>query len=384
MRVLMVLGHFYSLGPIGGTGRQLHKLAKALVARGVAVQIVTGQWTRKEPRTETFDGMPVHRVFTFWNMGDIRGLRKFGTYTYMLALLVYLIRHRKVYDIIHVHSMSHNAFVGTLAAKILGKKVMVKVMASGEWSDLKRMRDNSFVWGTRYMLPFISRHCDCAVALNRETIKELREAGFEPERIALVPNGVVVGNGRKLTYQLHKPPQLVFVGRLQRQKGLDVLLLALTRMEKVQPTADWRLNILGDGPHRAEYESQAYQLGIGDRISFKGQVKDVPAELIDADIFVLPSRAEGMSNALLEAMAAAVPSIATRISGNTSLIQDGINGLLVPSENPEALANAITSLLDSQPLRERLAQGAIDTIHQHFSINSVADHYTDLYRHLLA
>lgn len=383
MRVLMILTYFRSSGPLGGTERQAHKLIKALMDQGLDVEIVTGWWSLKEPRTEVFDGIPVHRIFTFWNMGDIKGLRKFGTYTYMLALLGYLVRYRRAYDIIHIHSMSHSAFVGVLAAKLLGKKTVIKVMASGAWSDLKRMRDNSFVLGTRYMLPFISRYCDCAVALNRGTVKELREAGFASERVVLVPNGVVVGGPQKRTSELHTPARLVFVGRLQRQKGLDILLQALVRLNKIRPAADWRLRVFGDGPRRAEYESLTDDLGIAGQVQFEGQIPDVPAQFMTSDIFVLPSRAEGMSNALLEAMAAGLPCIATRISGNTDLIESGNNGLLVPPENPGALARAMASLLDSQPVREKLARGARSAIHQRYTIDYVAEHYVNLYENLL-
>jgi len=380
----MILTHFRSLGPVGGTERQLHKLAKALMDRGLDVKIITGRWSRKEPRNEVFDGIPVHRVFTFWNMGGIKGLRKFGTYTYMLALLEYLVSYRDTYDIIHVHSMSPSAFIGTLAGKLLNKKTVIKVMASGEWSDLKRMRDNSFVLGTRYMLPFISRYCDCAVALNRETDKELREAGFAPEHIAHVPNGVVVSNAHKHTYRLHAPARLVFVGRLQQQKGLDVLLQALARLKMIRPAADWQLRVYGDGPCRAEYESLADDLGIAEQVQFEGQIPDVPAQLMTADIFVLPSRSEGMSNALLEAMAAGLPCITTHINGNTDLIEDGINGLLVPPENFEALARTLISLMDCQSLREKLARGARSTVLQRYTISSIVDRYINLYENVLA
>jgi glycosyltransferase involved in cell wall biosynthesis len=383
MRILMVMT-FRPSGPIGGSERQARKLIKALMDQDLDVEIVTGWWSRKEPRTEMFDRVPIRWVFTFWNMGGIKGLRKFGTYAYMLTLLGYLVRHRGTYDIIHIHSMSPSAFVGVLAAKLLGKKTVIKVMASGEWSDLKRMRDNSFVLGTRYMLPVIRRYCDCIVALNQETAKELQEADFASERIVLIPNGVVVGGGQRRIYRLHTPVRLVFVGRLQRQKGLDVLLQALVRLKKIRPAADWRLRVFGDGPRRAEYESLADDLGIADQVQFEGQVPDVPAQLMTADIFVLPSRAEGMSNALLEAMAAGLPCIAARIGGNTDLIEDSINGLLVPPEDPEALARAIVSLLDSQSLREELAHAAQSLICQRYTIDSVADRYVNLYTNLLA
>lgn len=383
MRIVMILGHFCASGPVGGAERQLHKLAKVLMTRGLDVRIVTGWWSREEPRTEVLDGIPVHRVFSFWNMGGIKGLRKFGTYSYMLSLVAYLLRCRETYDIIHVHSMGSSAFAGTLAGRILNKKTVSRVMASGEWSDLKLMRDNVFVWGTRYMLPLVCRYCSRVVALNQETVEELQKAGFAPEQVVRIPNGVVVTNDWKTTYRLHTPAHLVFVGRMQPQKGLDILLQALARLKALHLAVDWTLTVFGDGLCRAEYESLANNLGIAEQVQFKGQIPDVPARLLTTDLFILPSRAEGMSNALLEAMAAGMPCIATCIAGNTDLIEDGVNGLLVPPGDPEALAGALASLLDSQTLREKLALGARKTICQYYTIESVADRYVNLYQNLL-
>jgi glycosyltransferase involved in cell wall biosynthesis len=384
MRILMIVPRFLGDGAQGGAEQQALKLIRALVSRAVEVKIVAGWWSLNEPRTEVLDGVPVHRVFTLWYMGGIRGLRRFSTYLYMLSLLYYLIRYRKSYDLIHVHAMSPSTFVAVVAGKLLGKKTISKVMAGSRWSDLKRMADNkSMVPGSRYMLPYIHRNVDRVIALNGEISQELVKTGFAPGQIVRIPNGVGVNTCQKLDYHFQSPARLVFVGRLQPQKGLDTLLEALAQLKIAYPDFYWQLEIFGEGPSRRQYETLTAELGTTEQVQFAGYVPDLLQRIPGADIFILPSRAEGMSNALLEAMAAGLPCIATEISGNTDLIQDGLNGLLVPPDDAEALATTLEKLLDSRSLREKLGRHARETVCQKYSIEAVANRYLELYQNLL-
>lgn len=380
----MIVPRFLSTGPLGGAEQQALKLIQVLTARGIETKIVAGWWSYDEPRTEAIAGVAIHRVFTFWYFGGIKGLRRFSTYLYMLSLLFYLIRHRRSYDLIHVHSMSPSTFVAALAGKMLGKKTISKVMAGSRWSDLKRMADNkSMVPGSRYMLPYIRHNVDRVIALNKEISQELVKTGFVPDQIVRIPNGVGVDTYQKLDYHFQPPARLVFVGRLRPQKGLDTLLPALAQLQTAYPDYRWQLVIFGEGPAREQYETLTAELGIAGQVQFAGYVPDLLKRLAGSDIFVLPSRAEGMSNALLEAMAAGLPCIATEISGNTDLIQDGLNGLLVRPDEAEALTTALAKLLDSPALRERLGRQARETVCQKYSIEAVANRYLELYQNLL-
>ena len=381
IRVLMITTRFYPV--VGGAEKQAQKLAKKLVEKGLDVKVVTGWWDRKTPRKEMVDGIPVFRNFTFWGMFGIRGIRKFGTYTYMVTLLLYLLRHRKEYDVIHVHSATFPAFVGVIAGKLLSKPTIVKVMTSGKLGDIKRMQENRIMSGTRQMLPVI-RNADCVISLNSQAGRELVEAGFRKDGIAYIPNGVEIDDAKiKASYDLNHQVTLTFVGRLHPKKGLDILLRAFNKAVQRKPGISWQLLILGDGSLRSELEATARQLGIWDETRFCGYVDDVFPYLARTDIFVLPSYSEGVSNALLEAMSCGSPCIATDIAGNADVITDGENGLLVRCGEENDLATAIIRLVEKKELRARLGNEALETVKRSYSIESVTDRYVDLYRQLL-
>ena len=152
-------------------------------------------------------------------------------------------------------------------------------------------------------------------------------------------------------------PRLIAVGRLAHQKGLDLLLSAFAEAAKDFP--EWKLDIFGQGPLREELEKQRNQLGLGNRVHFRGITTDVYAELERSDIFVLPSRFEGLPNALMEAMAAGLPVIAADCKfGPAELITHQSNGLLVPVEDIPALTEALKQLMGDAALRRKLGTAA--------------------------
>jgi len=381
MRVLMIVRQFSPW--VGGTERQAQKLAAKLIELGVDVSVVTGWWAWGTPRREIIETIPVFRNFTCWGMFGLKGLRKFGGYIYILSLFRYLWKQRQKYDLIHIHMLSYPAFPAVLAGRWFGKKTIVKTANSGQGSDILRMQKNDLLPGQRQMLP-VALGADQIVAINQQVIEELRQAGVPSERIVVIPNGVEVnGLSHKCDYGLDGTVTVVFVGRLHSQKGLNVLLQAFKQVIRSRLGISWRLWLLGDGPLRPELETMAKQLGIAQEVEFWGQVNNVPDYLAQADMFVLPSQAEGMSNALLEAMAHGLPCVATRISGNTDLIQHGENGLLVHPESETALAEALIHLSDDEALRQQVGRMARQMVEAEYSIDSIAKRYIRLYRTLL-
>jgi glycosyltransferase involved in cell wall biosynthesis len=379
MRVLMIVRQY--LPWVGGTERQAQMLSAKLIELGVDVRVVTGWWFQGTPRQEVIGTVPVFRNFTCWEMFGLKGLRKFGGYTYILSLFWHLWKHRHQYDLIHIHLLNYHAFPGVLAGRWWGKKTIIKIANSGQRSDIRRMQSNMLP-GQRQMLP-VALGADRIVAINEEIIAELREVGVPPERIVVIPNGVEIDGDYKRDYRLDSNVTVVFVGRLHPQKGLDVLLPAFKQVICSRPDLGWRLWLLGDGPLRTELEMMTKQLGIAQKVKFWGRVNDVSAYLAQADMFVLPSRAEGMSNALLEAMAYGLPCVATRISGNVGLIQHGETGLLVTPESETNLAEALIRLADDEILRQKVGRLARQTIESECSIDSIAKRYVELYNTLL-
>jgi L-malate glycosyltransferase len=180
---------------------------------------------------------------------------------------------------------------------------------------------------------------------------------------------------------LHDPPRLVYVGRLHEQKGLDVLLTALAA---VQSSPSPALSLVGTGPFEERLRALVYELGISGDVEFAGVRQSLTPLLHGADVFVLPSRAEGLSNSLLEAMAIGLPVVASAIPGNTDVIQSGVNGLLSDPGDPAALADALERLLSDGGLRRRLGEAARRTVEERFALEEVAARYRELYEELSA
>src|SRR6266567_3072548 len=153
---------------------------------------------------------------------------------------------------------------------------------------------------------------------------------------------------------------------------------------------EWRahlkplLLLVGDGIFRAQMERIATELGIEGSVKFLGKRRDVVDLLQKSWGFVLPSRWEGMPNALLEAMACGLPCVATRVSGSEDIIIDGVNGLLVEPEQPAQMAQALRRLIEDANFAQRLGREGRETVVRNYQLTTITEQYLELYRRLLA
>jgi len=172
---------------------------------------------------------------------------------------------------------------------------------------------------------------------------------------------------------------VLFVGRPGVRKGLSFLLQAIAALRAERP--DIRLTVVGDGPERGEAETLARAAGIGDRVQFTGYQSSarVAEWLSRADVFVLPSLAEGVPIVLMEAMAAGVPVVATNVGGTSELVVDGENGFLVPPTVTDALVSRIRQLLDDPALRTRLGRAGRETVVRDFGLGPTTARLRDLF-----
>jgi GalNAc-alpha-(1->4)-GalNAc-alpha-(1->3)-diNAcBac-PP-undecaprenol alpha-1,4-N-acetyl-D-galactosaminyltransferase len=171
-------------------------------------------------------------------------------------------------------------------------------------------------------------------------------------------------------------PALLAVGRLDGPKGYDLLFRAFARLKDRH--LNWTLTILGEGPMRHELETLGRQLGISNRVNFLGRVSNPYDFFAQADIFVTASRYEGFPMALCEAMACGLPVIATDCpSGPKEIIRDGVDGVLVPNEDVEALTSAINRLIEDEAMRQRLGSHATEVI-ERFSLEKVMRTWEEL------
>ena len=210
------------------------------------------------------------------------------------------------------------------------------------------------VW--QRMRPLTYRRADVVTANTSGVLSALESMG-PWERLALLPNPLPSAPALAAGGGVSSPSGFITVARLVPQKGLDVLIAALPRLSGAAAT--WPVTLVGDGPERAALEQQARDLGVSRRLRCLGFRSDPERFLAEAAVFVLPSRFEGMPNALLEAMAAGLAVIVTDASpGPLEVVEPGVSGLVVPSDDPAALAKAMDALASDPDRCRRMGAAA--------------------------
>ncbi|MGZ4415269.1 MAG: glycosyltransferase, partial [Gaiellaceae bacterium] len=176
-------------------------------------------------------------------------------------------------------------------------------------------------------------------------------------------------------------PRLISVGRLAAPKDWSTLLWALARLE---PETFSELVIVGDGPERERVEDELARRSLAGRVRLLGERDGVPSLLADADVFVLASRSEGLPLSVIEAMAAGLPVVASDVGGLRELVLESQTGVLVPSGDPAALADALRPLLRDRALRRRLGSAGRERAKGLFDLPRFQRAHLDLYRRELA
>jgi len=198
-------------------------------------------------------------------------------------------------------------------------------------------------------------------------------------RVAVIPNPVNACTNDRNS-QAERTSTIIAVGRLTRQKGFDLLLTAFAKVHKKHP--EWNLAIYGDGPERPAIERQIRELKLNEKVQLPGLTTSLTAHLRTAGCFVLSSRFEGFPNVLIEALACGCPVIATNCSDSIAeIVRHGWNGLLIPSEDTDSLANALNRIMEDATLRATLEANASDSVRK-FDIDSIAGHWEKLFQEI--
>lgn len=253
--------------------------------------------------------------------------------------------------------------------------------ASGVLPDTSDIRRAATVgwFGGYYDLKRFTR-CQWYVGVTDDLSRHIRDAGAPAERVRTIHTFAPESEGPAISRSDHNTPSdvplVVALARLHWKKGLDVLLNALVDLP------DAYLWIAGDGPLRADLESQVERLGLAGRVRFLGWVEDRMTALKSADVCAFPSRYEPFGTVMVEAWAARVPLVAAAAQGPAAYVQDGENGLLVPIDDKPALENALRRAIDDPDLRRRLVAGGVETQQRLFSRQAVVDQYLAFYREI--
>ncbi len=422
MRVCLVAFQFWP--DVGGAQSQAEKYARYLQQLGQDVLVITLRHQQLWPRNEQYAEVPVIRVSGFYRRGTLC-LGNVGYLLVNLLLLLTLWRLRRRYDLIHTFQVSPLAAVATLIGKLTRKPVLVGVHSTGPYEPSSDLSDADVttlpgrtcaleldsavpayassacegdlatlertIWGGRHMLAYLRRSNAYYHIRSSRSYLYLVQHGFQQERIVYIPNGVDTRQFAPLVWQREDFQADVYillcVAHLEHARGIDLLLRAWAQL--MDQPAGWRthfipkLQLVGDGSDRASLEALACTLGIQQSVEFLGIRHDIAYLMQDARAFVLPSRWEGMSNSLLEAMASALPCVATRVDGSEDVIEQGVNGLLVEPGEVVSLAYALRLLLGDCDLARKLGKGAYETVQHSYRMDMVAQGCVAFYRYLL-
>jgi sugar transferase (PEP-CTERM/EpsH1 system associated) len=273
-------------------------------------------------------------------------------------------------------------FHANVPGRVLGRLAAVPIIISSERT--MGMERRWRYWLNRITDPLTNR----VVCVSQQVADfVVRHVGIRRDKTVIIPNGIDLQDFARLPGRrqaraaLKLPPDRVLVGtvaRLDPVKRLDVLLRAMGSLLDVYAI------IVGDGPERTQLEALTKRSGLAGRVHFAGHQEDILPWLAALDVFVLSSDWEGMSNALLEAMAAGLPVVATTVGGTPEVVVDGVTGLLVPPRDPAALAGALATLVCDTALRGKMGQAGRERVAQCFSVEWMVEQTQTLYEHILS
>lgn len=311
------------------------------------------------------------QVVEFWLLAPIVWLSRLS----FLAALLFKVRREKSppVDLLHVHESGWLAGVGVFWARRWGIPVLIKEATSPALGRISYGTPLRRTWARR------RREADGWGAQTPAVRRQLEEKGIPARRIHLIPNGVMIPPVPACPDQ---SDSVVYVGNLTQGsdwKAFDVLFEAWSLVAKARPTA--QMTFVGAGDP-APWIRMLQAGGLAHTVRFVGRAYDAAPYYASAGIFVLPSRVEGMSNALLEAQSWGLACVVSDIPGNCAVVRDGVNGLIVPVGDVASLANAILRLLGDTGLRRTLGNNAREKAEKEFSLEAITDRLLDAYRSL--
>jgi glycosyltransferase involved in cell wall biosynthesis len=382
--VVMLTGAYHP--ETSGASLQCRQLVSTLRDQ-VRFTVITTTTSRALPAEDAVDGVPLHRVF----VDPERPLSKAAAVVWMARALW---RARRDTDIVHLHGFSQKSMLAIALARLLRRKVLIKLTSFGHDDPVSMRRHRVRFW-------FFAR-ADAYVAVSPRFERAHRRAGLPDGRLHLIPNGVNlerfrpvsdaerIARRRELALPEHDP-LVLFVGFFSTDKRPDVLYDAWSRLE----ARGRRSTLVLVGATRGSYyeidpgiaariKADAEAKGVASRVVFVEHAEAIERYYQAADVFALPSLREGLPNVVLEAMASGVPPVVTRLEGVTDwLLEDGVHGRLVEG-GAEELAEALAGLLGDPAHARAIGRAARQRCEADFGAAVVAARTLALYHALIA
>jgi glycosyltransferase involved in cell wall biosynthesis len=359
---------------VGGTETQAVELARRLDPEAYAVTL--GCLRLQGPLLEKLQGSPV----TLREFHPAGGLDSPRGVVQLFRLAAFL--RREKFDIVHTHDLWTN-LMGVPAARLAKVPVIIssrRDLAHFDWYQGRR----------RKWLRHIQNLSDVVLA-NAGPIRDalIADDHIAPDKVRVIHNGVDVEKFRRamrdregLFPGIGSGRLVVLVGNMHSDvKGHPWLIEAAAKIVPEFPQT--RFLLVGSGERQDDFARRVAEMGLQQNFRFLGRRDDIPNILVSCDMAVLPSRAEGLPNAVLEYMSAGLPVVASDVGGNSQIVRDGETGLLVPAQDANALAAALLRLLRDDPLASRLAQSGHALVKTHFSFERLVEETGQLYTELL-
>ncbi|MCM2374830.1 GT4 family glycosyltransferase PelF [Aporhodopirellula aestuarii] len=268
-------------------------------------------------------------------------------------------------DVVHTHNTAAMVY-GVPAAKLAGVRTVIHTR-HGQRLGASVRQNALFRW--------LAKGCDRVVSVCDDGTRLTVREGISPQRTSTICNGVDLSRFENVGPRADGPVTLV--ARLSEEKDVANLIRAMAIA--IDSSKALRLRIIGDGSERAKLETLTQSLGLERVVEFLGRRSDVADLLAQASVFVLPSRSEGISLTLLEAMARGLPVVATSVGGTPEVVVDGETGLLVPAGDVVALADAIVELNQHAEAAAEMGRQGRKRVEQHFTIERMVHEYERLY-----
>jgi glycosyltransferase involved in cell wall biosynthesis len=367
---------FITLFAVGGTEQQVVNLAKGLDDTRFELHLAClKRMGQLLDHLDKLERAPL-REYNINNLYNLRAARE------RLRFASYLRQH--LIQIVHGYNFYPNMFAVPAARLARVPVVIASIRDMGAYLTPMQQRVQQVVCRFAH-----------AIVANAEAVRQwLIAQGYAAEKITVIRNGIDASrferaHGSGLRQELDLPARvslIAVISRLSPTKGLEYFLQAAAVLAAARD--DVRFLIVGeaapwDDGYRDELEAYTTRLGLDRRVVFTGLRLDIAEVLSEVAVSVLPSLSEGLSNVLLESMAAGVPVVATRVGGNPEAVAEGVTGLLVPPRDPGALAASIQRLLDDPALRARFSVASRRRAAQHFSIDAAVRETEGLYHRLL-
>ena len=361
MKVLMPAIHYHPV--IGGIETWTRNIAEQL-AEKAEVFVVTGK-VKDQPKKEEARRVKISRtsLFTLFNLSASPLVFTLSSLPFIFFKSLALVRKEKI-NIVHCQGFL-SSVLGFLLFKLTGAPYVVTV---------QRLESKSNPFKN-----FIYRQAAVCIGASRAIGQYFKEIGCQ--NVEVIPNGIDLNRFENLERKKGEKFTIMTVARLEKVKGIEYLIRAFDSL-RFDLRGRSNLLIIGDGSEKRSLEGLVEKLGLKDKVRFLGEIpnEQIPSYLATADCFVLPSLKEGFGIVILEAQAAGIPVIGTKVGGILDLIKDGQTGILVEPGNPEDISRAISRVYADQDFSHSLIQNAKIELKK-YSWRNIAEKVYQIYQH---